>query len=328
MRIIYFKKRGIAALQAFTVMIIVLLSVSVSAQQKFETLSVHGSDFHIYWNPDIKQKEKPVIRQWLQKAGETLALLNGEMPKSIIRIELQVRRNGKAVPFAQVIRRRPEGVVFLIDPSRPLQEFIDDWTAVHEFTHLFIPYPGEKDIWLSEGLATYYQYLLQARAGIKTEQQAWQKMLEGFERGRKNDEYNYLSLQELSENMKGYGSFMRVYWSGTLFFLKADIALRERSNGKQSLDSVLKAFVQCCRPQRTYWRGQSLISALDEASETTIFADLYKRFQVAKALPDYRPDFSKLGIDVEGDKVNLDKSDLPSVQMRQSISLGLQNLKE
>ena len=203
---------------------------------------------------------------------------------------------------------------------------MDDWCAVHEFTQLLIPDPGDTDRWLYERFATYYQYLLQARAGIKTEQQAWQKMLEGFERGRKNNEYRYLSLQELSANMRNYGSFMRVYWSGTLFFLEADIALRERSDGAQSLDSVLKTFIQCCRPQRSYWQGSSLIDALDEASETGIFSDLYKRFQVAKAMPDYRPAFTKLGIDVKASKVNLDKRNEPSVHMRQSISLGLQKL--
>ena len=177
-----------------------------------------------------------------------------------------------------------------------------------------------------QGLATYYQYSLQSRAGIKYEQQAWQKMLEGFEREKKNNEYRHLSLQELSANMRNYGSFMRVYWSGTLFFLEADIALRERIDSKQSLDSVLKTFIQCCRPRRSYWQGSSLIDAFDEASETSIFSDLYKRFQVAKALPDYRPAFTKLGVDVKANKVNLDKINEPSVQMRQSTSLGLQKL--
>ena len=58
------------------------------------------------------------------------------------------------------------------------------WTGYHELAHLLIPYQGWGGAWFSEGLASYYQNILQARVGILTEQQMWQKLYEGFQRGR------------------------------------------------------------------------------------------------------------------------------------------------
>ncbi len=231
-------------------------------------MTFQGSVFEVHWNHQFRRDERVKIKKWLQTAGDTLALLNGTMPQDLIQIQFRVRRSGNAVPFAQVLRRHPQGVIFQVNPTRSLEEFIDDWTAPHELVHLFIPYPGEADLWLSEGLATYYQYLLQARAGIKTEQQAWQKIYEGFERGRKDNRYPHLPLEDLSSDMREYRSYMRVYWSGTLYFLEADMALRQASGGTQTLDSVIGVFVNCCRPERIYWPGSSLVKAWTKARAT------------------------------------------------------------
>ena len=57
----------------------------------------------------------------------------------------------------------------MVNPESSMQEITNDWTAFHELSHLLIPYRGHGDLWFSEGLATYYQNIIQARAGVLSE---------------------------------------------------------------------------------------------------------------------------------------------------------------
>ncbi len=158
--------------------------------------------------------------------------LNGEPPREKIQIILRSTPGSGAVPFARILRGRFEGIRFYVDPGASLQDLKKDWTAYHEFSHLFIPYPGDSDLWLSEGLASFYQNVLQRRAELLSEQQTWQKLYDGFKRGESNSEFSTMTLSQLSENIRQSRSFMRIYWSGALYFFEADVALRQGTEKK------------------------------------------------------------------------------------------------
>ena len=84
------------------------------------------------------------------------------------------------IPWAQVHRSEVDRVEFLTSPGATYADLKRAWTGYHELAHLLIPYRGWGDSWFSEGLATYYQNVLQARAGVLDEQQMWQKLYEGL----------------------------------------------------------------------------------------------------------------------------------------------------
>ena len=131
--------------------------------------------------------------------------------------------------IAAQIRGGGVAAEFFVDQTRPLNELRFDWTATHELSHMLLPYVSSRDRWLSEGLASYYQNVLRARDGRLTEQQAWQKLHAGFERGRKATHGG--SLAEASR--AGWSATMRVYWGGAAMMLKADSQLRALSGGQQ-----------------------------------------------------------------------------------------------
>ena len=58
-------------------------------------------------------------------------------------------------------------------------------------------------------------------------------------------------------------SRMKVYWSGAALALMADVTLRERSGGEESLDTVLKRFQECCLPSKDVWTGPEFFARLD-----------------------------------------------------------------
>ena len=268
---------------------------------ELERLPVPGGHLYIEWKSDFDPSEQEKLRAWLNSASETVSQLNGNFPRQETHITLNRHNRGQqAIPWAHTVRHtNPEGVEFHVNPNMDLQDFVDDWTAPHEFSHLFIPYPGRRDIWISEGFASYYQNILMARSGVLSDQKAWQKLADGFKRASQ-DQNRELSLGELSPKMRESGAFMRVYWSGALYFLEADIALRRDG---QSLDAVITEFTRCCRHQQRYWNGAKLVNTFDQISQSNLFSHLFKSYEEEHFIRDYRQILNQLGIQLVEDRV-------------------------
>ncbi|MBT8444914.1 MAG: hypothetical protein HKN81_06960 [Gammaproteobacteria bacterium] len=279
-----------------------------SATTRFEELPVADGVMLIDWRGDYSADQQEKLRDWLSTVGQTVTLLNGRLPRDTIRIELTAYASaGEAVPFAMVKRRNPQGVEFYINPSQPLDAFVTDWTAYHELSHLFIPYPGNADVWFSEGLASYYQNVLQYRGGLLTEREAWQKLLNGFMRGRDDDRHRDMTLGELSPRMRTERAFMRVYWSGALYFLEADLAVREHSDGTARLDTILADYGECCLEARRRWNGRQIAREFDRLAGAEIFVPLFDRYAASMKIPDFRPALASAGVLLDRDTVRLSR---------------------
>jgi hypothetical protein len=266
-----------------------LLPVLTSAAN-YERLPVADGVLLLDWRGEFTPEQRAKLEAWLTTVGETATLAYGKLPRSEIRIALQPYPASSAVPFARVLRQAPEGVLFYINPDRPLDEFIADWTAYHELAHLFIPYPGMADIWFSEGLASYYQNVLQYRAGLLTAEQARQKLLNGFERGRQDNGNAELTLTELSDVMRERHAYMRVYWSGALYFLETDLTLRSMPADRgqpRSLDAVLGEYGGCCLQDGRQQSGREIAAEFDRIAGSELFVPLYDRYAASMELPDY-----------------------------------------
>lgn len=271
--------------------LLVLSPVATANHLPYERLETPGCVLLLDWRGNFTTAQKAKLKAWLLSVAKTVSLLHGALPRPEIRISLQPYPAKSAVPFARVLRNNPEGVLFYINPDRPLDDYINDWTAYHELSHLFIPYPGNADVWFSEGLASYYQNVLQARAGLLTQQEAGAKLRAGFERGEKDSRYAQMTLGELSPVMREKHAFMRVYWSGALYFLQADLMLRNlpvNSGARRTLDEVLREFGQCCLSSQQSWTGLAIATEFDRISGTGIFTMLYTNYEQSTAIPAYQ----------------------------------------
>jgi predicted metalloprotease with PDZ domain len=191
------------------------------------------------------------------------------------------------------------------------------WTSYHELAHLLIPYRGWGDAWFSEGLASYYQNLMQARSGVLSEQAMWQKLYEGFQRGRAEHAFDGQSLQQVSDGLRQSGGFMRVYWSGAWYFLAADTRLRMQSGGKVSLDDALEKLNRCCAD--TPLSVPDMVDKLDELNRVVLFRPLYEDLIASTAVPPFETIFASLGISLRSGNVSLQKAG-PGAEIRRAIS--------
>jgi len=261
------------------------------------------------------------IVEWIEATANDVKLVYGRFPNpkaKIIVIPTTENSWGSdsAVIFGRVTRRSGETIELFVNPDRPIEEYYADWTATHEFSHLMLPLLKKRYRWISEGFASYYQNVLMARAGHYTQELAWQRLSEGFERGR--DSSPDLSPNEAATDRNRYAR-MKVYWSGAAIALLADIELRQRSGGTESLDTVLGQLQSCCLPSRTQWSGQRLFKKLDSFLETPVFMPLYQKYANAGGFPNFAPALTDLGIDVSGSSVYL-REDRPLARIRKEIS--------
>jgi len=249
------------------------------------------------------------IASWVSDAASNVTLAYGRFPNPSLQVVvLPVGGHSwsdSPVPFGRVIRDGGESVELFVDERRAIDEYYDDWTATHEFSHLMLPYIRSSNRWISEGFAQYYQNVLLARSGAYSELQAWQKLYEGFERGRK-------SRPDLSPNRAAArgtrDATMKVYWTGAAIALIADVELRRRSNGNESLDDVLSRLQECCLPSARTWSGQELFAKLDTLIEVPLFMPLYRRHANKTGFPDLRGLIGRLGLAVDDDIVALQRN--------------------
>jgi hypothetical protein len=261
--------------------------------------------------------EEPVDRDkfttWITAAAGNVTRVYGRLPNpspQIVVVPVSAFSSRSAVPFGRVIRDGGEAIQLFVAADRPVQDYLEDWTATHEFSHLLLPYVDKK--WISEGFASYYQNVLMARGGLYSAQHAWQKLHEGFQRGRQSEPG--ASPNEVS---RGRAGLMKIYWSGAAIALMADVALRT-SGSDQTLDSVLDALQVCCLPSERMWGGQELFLELDRLSATSVFSNLYDRFADRGGFPPVEALYADLGIRLIGDEVRLvDRA--PSALVRRSI---------
>jgi len=301
------------------VAILVLFSFGISAAEKHHSLQYNDQSVELIISDQFSHSMQGNIHNWGDYISRALLQVYGRLPRENLQIVVSPVSAGSAdpIPWAQVHRGDIDKVEFYTAVSASVDELKGAWTSYHELSHLLIPYRGWGDMWFSEGLATYYQNVLQARLGLFSEQEMWQHLYEGFMRGRAQSEFDSIDLQTVSTEMREKGGYMRVYWSGAWYFLTADLRLRQQSGGKRTLDSALEKLNQCCAEQKM--SVLQMVKKLDEINKLLLFHPLYLETIATTKSPRFEPLFASMGITVVEERVQIQTVG-PGARLRSQIS--------
>jgi hypothetical protein len=233
------------------------------------------------------------VRELLASAARAAATTGGGLPTEPITVFVVPAPAGDGpVAFGMVHRGGGPSVMLMVREGAEPAELARDWVAVHELSHLVVPLVRRRDAWLSEGIATYYQEVARARAGMLTPLEAWSHMAAGFERGRRAGTGR--SLRDESAALQRTGAYRRVYWAGAAFALHADVRLRAEHGS--SLDAVLGGlraeFERTHRPRS----ARELIRRMDRVSGTRVFSSLAARCLRSAEFPDVAALFARMGL--------------------------------
>lgn len=254
-----------------------------------------------------------MLQRWVRESAEATKTSSGRFPlrEAYVRVQQIDSRDPSPVPWGQTRRRREVGVLLYVRRDATYDALRSDWTAVHELSHLYHPYLGDSGRWLAEGLASYYQNVFRARAGMLDADEAWERLDAGFRRGE-----SATIGARLDAMGRGRGGTMRVYWAGAAYWLEADLALR-REHGI-SLDAVLDGYARCCLDGGDPVAPPDFVAALDRIADSEVFATLYRRYAASRAFPVLDDAYRRLGITHDDGGLEF-SGDNRSRQLRESI---------
>ena len=232
------------------------------------------------------------IRTWVADAASVITPLFGRFPVDRTSLFVVPAKGEDEVVFGKVLSLAGASVVVVVGDRMKPSARQADWVLVHELFHLGFPTFRGEGRWLGEGLATYYEPILRARAGWTSETDVYKQFARNMPRG-------------LANRGSGAGLSQRddldsIYWGGALFCFAADVRIREETRGKRSLDDVLRVALAHGGDATRVWTVAEVVHLADQATGTTVFSEMYDRHAARGERIDLDGLMASLGIDRGG----------------------------
>jgi hypothetical protein len=202
------------------------------------------------------------------------------------------------VPFGRVLSLGGAVVTVLVGAQATPQELYDDWVLVHEFIHLGSPLMRDTGAWLNEGIATFYEPVLRARAGWKSEDDVWREWISSMPRGMP-------AITGIGLENAGRGG---IYWGGAVFVLMAEIESLQASGGKTGFSDCLRTVLAEGADVTVKWPTMKLLDRCDALLGKQVVAPLAKQHIAKGSAMDLDRLWRRLGVSMEGDVVRYDDS--------------------
>src|SRR5262245_41874667 len=180
-----------------------------------------------------------------------------------------------------------------------------------------MPAIAPEDAWLSEGFIQYYTEVLMGRAGLYDEHRAWQEMVSGFARGRRDG--TGAPLTDESAGMAMSHSYLRVYWAGAAIALLADVEIRRESRGERSLDDAMREVGRTFVGRNDGVSAREIVAHLDAWLGRPLFSRLSTQHLASREFPDVAETLAGLGVVVRGDRVTGFDEGAPDAALRRGI---------
>ncbi len=171
------------------------------------------------------------LLQWISQQARAVAAYFGRLPVDHTLV-LVFPVEGRGV-HGRTVGGGGATVLFWLGTRATRATLQRDWVLVHELVHTALPSLSRYGHrWAEEGLATYVEPIVRARGGLVSDAQFWRDLVEGLPQGlpRAGD-----------RGLDSTPTWGRTYWGGALFWLLADVQIRERTQGRRSLDDALRA---------------------------------------------------------------------------------------
>lgn len=204
-------------------------------------------------------------------------------------------------------------------------------TIAHEFFHVwnvkrlrpaelgpwdFTRPLNTRGLWVAEGFTNYYGHLMQRRAGIWNDTELWQNLSQIVGAVENAPGSRLMSAEESSlsapfldgamhaQNTNLSNTSVSYYYKGEVLALVLDLLIRSRTNGRASLDDVMRRLydeLYLKSPQATYYlrgRGytpQDIERVVSEVAGTD-FHQFFERYVRGREAPPYDEALATVGL--------------------------------
>ncbi len=249
------------------------------------------------------------LHDWISESAAAVSVYYGRFPVKRVRIAvdaLEGRGAQSGTTYAY------NGALIRVGVGRfsSLADLKRDWIMTHEMVHLGFPQLGERHAWVEEGLATYVEPIARAQAGQLSEEKVWHDMVEGLPHGL--PAAGDLGLDHTH-------TWGRTYWGGALFFLLADLRIREQTSNRFGLQDALRTILNQGGNNEANWEVRRTFEIGDAATGTKVLADLYDEMRAAPVAPDLGELWKRLGVHMQAGRVTFDER-APLAGIRRAIT--------
>ena len=272
-------------------------------------IDVRGRAIDIALAPGGFVAGENVVIDWIRGSAGVVAKYYGHFPVGRVLLVVLPSR-GSGLGYGKTLGNGGASILLPVGRKTSEHELDEDWMLVHEMLHLAFPSLPRRYIWLEEGIATYVEPFARARAGRLSEQAVWSGLMRGLPNG----------LPEPSDQgLDNTHTWGRTYWGGALFCLLADLEIRERTQGRRSLDDALRAILEQGGDISVRWELARALEEGDKGVGEPVLTDLHRRMGSSRYDVDLTPVWKRLGVKLTGNKVTFD-DEAPLASVRRSMT--------
>jgi len=287
---------------------LVLVAAPAQADVRQHTLRASGATFHVEIEDARRRVSDAQVLAWVRRSAALVADYCGRFPVPELRVQV-TSRLGSGTGWGR--HWRGERIRVSLGRRTTEETLRRDWVMVHEMLHTAFPDLRPEHRWMEEGLSTYLETVLRARAGILTEQEVWSRWVERMPHGRPREGDRGL------EHTRTWG---RTYWGGALFWMMVDLEMRQRSGGTKSIQDVVRGVLAAGGSSRARWSPARAVRVADRATGTDVLRELFARMAERPGDVDLDALWERLGVVVEGDEVRGFDDDAPLAGVRRAMN--------
>jgi predicted metalloprotease with PDZ domain len=113
----------------------------------------------------------------------------------------------------------------------------------------------------------------------------------------------------------------RTYWGGALYWMLADVQIRQQTGNKKGLQDAMRTIVSSGGAIVHEWPIEKVLQVGDQATGTKVLAYLYNRMKATAVQTDLDDLWAKLGIQISNGAVKFNDN-APLADIRKAITAG------
>ncbi len=276
-----------------------------------EKIQIGDSTIDVTFGSGALDLPEPKIRAWIANAAEAVAAYFGRFPVEHVRILVRPAEGRSGVFNGTTWGNRQGANSFTrisLGQLTTQADLDDDWMMTHELVHMAFPdIQGDREHhWIEEGMATYIEPIARAQIGQLSVDKVWGDMARSMPQGLP---------REGDQGLDHTHTWGRTYWGGGLFWLLADVQIREQTNNNKGLQDAMRAIMNAGGTLDHEWPIENVIETGDKAVGCTVLADLYAQMKDTAVQTDLTALWQRLGVQLNGGVVTYnDKAPLAKVR--------------
>jgi hypothetical protein len=257
-------------------------------------------------------RDERAVNAWIDGAARAVHAYYGGAPmaRTLVLVE---PTGGRRVGEATTMGGSGAAIEIAVGQDADAEALRRDWVLVHELIHTAMPNVERSHHWLEEGLATYVEPIVRARAGLVPLAEVWHDWVSDMPKG----------LPEAGDRgLDRTHTWGRTYWGGAVFCLQADVAIRQRTGNRRSLRDALQAIVASGGNVGVHWPVERVLDVGDTATGVPVLRETYERMATRPEAVDLAKLWRELGVRLQGDSVVFDDGAPLAAVRRAMVTTG------